>query len=355
MTAEKRGATPLMGRMSNLVEPHLRTATILLTCLVLISTSVVVAAPGDDRASQRSQLEAASLMLRDHFAEVQARSRMAPGLQERIDGDLGELSSGVRPYWMTDAMFADYEHYTALLDSSLVDQLGTGSYHDVGRVRGMDDVLFRSPADNSMQPMAVYVPASYDPIRAAPLVVFLHGKTWTENDVFATQSIIRDAAERSGAIVVAPYARGDNQYVDPASSDVFAALDVAEHAFNVDCRRIYLAGHSMGGYGVFVVGPKHPERWSALLAVSGAMTNQNQSTALASLTNVPVYLVWGSDDDYAPAGYFQRVVDILKSAGIETHGSEHKGGRHAIVTIRQTFDEAWREMMRRSKPPGRGC
>ena len=304
----------------------------------------------DPLQPMRVQMSTARKALVEHFQAVNARSGLAAALEERLDSDAPGQGFSAKPGWMSTADFLDYMTYLTKLDVSLVEQYATGSYHPVASVRGADDTVFKSPADGTMQPLAVYVPASYDPRRAASLVVFLHGRTWSENDLIA-QPWVRAAADSTGSIVVAPYARGDSQYVDPAPADVYAALDVARKAFNIDARRIYLAGHSMGGYGVFIVGPQHPQDWAAVLAASGGMTTETMQAALKGLQGVPVYLVVGSDDPIVPQGYMRRNADLLAGSGIETHYYEQPGGKHSIGTISVAFEHAWHDMLARA--PGR--
>lgn len=346
-----------MEHMSNAVNsraPSLLKYLCAFTCTAAVAVACLPS-PTAGADGPLYRLNMASQLLRDRFAEVQRRSGIAAALEERIDGDIGQSYGGSHPPWMTDQMYAQYLQDNAFLDASLVEQLATGRYHDVGSVRGMDDVLVRSPADGSMQPAALFVPSDYRPDHPTPLVVFLHGRTWTENDVLATQPVVRDAASRNGAILVAPLARGDNDYVAPAPVDVYAALAAVEQAFTVDCNRVYLAGHSMGGYGVFVVGTIHPEKWAGIFAASGAMNKNIERAALTSLKSVPMYVVWGTDDEYAPPGYFNQVVAELNGSGIDAQGYEERSGRHAIVTIRQSFDRAWDAMLRRQRLSRRGC
>lgn len=316
---------------------------------VLCTLLLIAGAAGrtaDDYPS--AQLAAESKLAHDtlsqHFAEIQARSHLAAALEERLDGDASGIELGNRPSWMTPA---DYEaHNTVLfkLNASLITQLASGKYHALGEVRGADDTLYRSPVDGTLQPLAAYVPASYDPRTPAALVVFLHGRTWSENDVIATPTV-RQIADATGTIVVAPYGQGDNQYADPASTDVYGALDAAERAFNVDRQRVYLAGHSMGGYGVFIVAPKHPQLWAAVLAASGGMVTETLTPALTALQHTPVYLVVGSDDPIVPHGYMAQNASLLQHSGIEVHYYEEPGGLHSIVTISKSFKQAWTDML----------
>lgn len=311
---------------------------------ILITAATATFAAVDPTQVLRAQMAAARVQLVQNFAQINARSGIAADLEERIDSDSSGIEPAGKPTWMTDAEFLEYNTYLARLDASLIDQLATGRFHPLAAVRGADDTVYKSPADGTLQPLAVYVPASYDPKKSVPLVVLLHGRGDSENDMMASPWV-RAAAEAGSAIVIAPYARGDNQYVDPASTDVYAALDVARSAFNIDPRRIYLAGHSMGGYGVFIVGPKHPQMWAAVLAASGGMVTEDMSAALHGFQQIPVFLVVGSNDPIVPQGYMKQNYDMLVASGIEAHYYEEPGGLHFIGTIKHSFAQAWHDML----------
>src|SRR5437879_2479949 len=130
-----------------------------LACAAVCSSqSSATATAAGGYAQARTTLTAAADELRSHFADVQRRNGAAPDLQGRIDSDLAVVTSPTTPPGWTAGEYADAYSRIAALDASLVDQLSTGVYHDVGAVRGLDDVLIESPADRTMQPVALYVP-----------------------------------------------------------------------------------------------------------------------------------------------------------------------------------------------------
>ncbi|GEM_PF-753039 len=328
----------MMGAMSVI-------ATVAAVLIALASSPAPHTSP-DPMQQVEEQLTAAHETLVNNFQAINARSGLAAALEERLDSDTPGTEMSEKPAWMSAADFSDYMTTLVALDRSLIDQYATGVYRPLAAVRGAGDTVLASPADGKLQPLGAYVPPSYEPRRPTSLVVFLHGNTCSENDPIALPWL-RAAADSTGSIVITPYARGNSQYVDPAPADVYAALDAAKKAFNIDPKRIYLAGHSMGGYGVFIVAPQHPNDWTAVLAASGGMTTETVSAALRGLQGIPVYLVVGSDDPIVPKGYMQKNADLLEHSGIETHYYEQPGGLHPIGTIDTAFARAWHDMLAR--------
>lgn len=315
-------------------------------CLVsvaaLVPTAAVAAA--DQVPAASPALAAAREELVKHFDAVESRSHLAVELLGRIDADIGQSAGAQVSPVFTPEETSEFLAVSIKLNASLVDQLASGRLHDVSAVRGVDDVLLRSPADATLQPVGLYVPKSYEASKPTPLVVFLHGKFWDETDILAVPWI-RQLADETGAIVAAPYARGNIQYVDPAPGDVYATVDLMKRSFNVDPRRVYLAGHSMGGFGVFEVGPLHPEVWTAFLCASGSMTNADRDMVFKNFQGKQVYVVSGTEDDNIPHIYSQRTVASLRYVGIETSFYPQKGGGHNIKSFLPAFRQAWHDML----------
>ena len=63
---------------------------------------------------------------------------------------------------------------------------------------------------------------------------------------------------------------------EASEKDIMDVLDMIRKEFNVDERRIYLMGHSMGGAGTYYLGSKYRNIWAALAPIAPAamgMTN----------------------------------------------------------------------------------
>jgi len=324
-----------------------RTGIVLAIALVAVCWVRPVAAdapPPDPYATARAVLRAASIELGAHFLDVQKRSGSAPDLQDRIDSDLATVNAPPSPPGWLPGEYADAYANIAALDASLVDQLATGKYHDIASVRGLDDVVIKSPADGTMQPVALYIPKAYDPAKPAPFVVFLHGRGWSEATTLGVP-FVRTLADATGAIVAAPLARGDIQYADPAPADIYATVDAVEKAFNVAKQRVYLAGYSMGGFGVFEVASAHADIWNALLCISGSMTNEDRNDIVRAFRGKTVYVVSGVLDDNVPFRYSQITVRWLRESNIATRFYAEAQGSHSMATLRPSMSAAWNDML----------
>jgi polyhydroxybutyrate depolymerase len=127
----------------------------------------------------------------------------------------------------------------------------------------------------------VYAPPSYDPARAAPLVISLHGGAmWPTNHRWLTHW--NELADEAGFIVVYPQGRGQPRHwrigTEPGADDD-AALDAAfisdlidalEAEYNIDPSRIYANGFSNGGGMTFVLSCELSDRIAAVGLVGAA-------------------------------------------------------------------------------------
>ena len=77
--------------------------------------------------------------------------------------------------------------------------------------------------------------------------------------------------------------------------DVMAVLRIMQEDFNVDGRRTYLIGQSMGGGGTWYIGSKYPEIWAALAAMAPAVYRSPDE--LVAARHLPVMAIQGDADE----------------------------------------------------------
>lgn len=148
------------------------------------------------------------------------------------------------------------------------------------------DVDPESPLGGS-RPARVTLPDDYDPATPHPLVILLHGYSATGQ----IQDLYLDFTPRAtarGFIAVVPDGRtnpGGQQYwnaspgwccdflnsgVDDAGY-LLGLVAEAKGRFNVDPARVYLVGHSNGGFMSYKLACEHAEVFAAMVSIAGAM------------------------------------------------------------------------------------
>ena len=153
-----------------------------------------------------------------------------------------------------------------------------------------------------------------------PLLLFLHGAGERGSDL---KLVARHGPPKAVTqkkefpfIIVSPQCPLEQIWDDEA---LLALLDHIIARFRIDIRRVCLTGLSMGGYGTWSLGLKHPERFAAIAPICGGgsaanllMANRAQSRALQSLG---VWAFHGANDDVVPPVESKVMIAALKKAG----------------------------------------
>jgi dienelactone hydrolase len=209
---------------------------------------------------------------------------------------------------------------------------------------------YRSEVDGTLQPYALYVPPSYDPAKAWPMMVSLHGATSNhilnrrrvfglgnapgEQDYDAIRNEV--SFPDTGFVVLAPYGRGEVAgYNGLAERDVLRAMDHVERAYRVDPDRVHLTGLSMGGGGTWHIGLRFPDRFASIAPVCavadmdmmpwtagwGAVDREwmgltGYSRIVENAANQRVLVFHGDEDDAVTVAASRRMVEAFEKAGL---------------------------------------
>ena len=93
---------------------------------------------------------------------------------------------------------------------------------------------------------------------------------------------------------------------------VFDLLDEMEKEFPIDADRVYVLGHSMGGFGTFECLAVRPKRFAAAIPSAGGLAPWHDP---AKFAHVPVWAFHGDADPTVPVGLTRVVFDAMKKAG----------------------------------------
>jgi len=175
---------------------------------------------------------------------------------------------------------------------------------------------------------AVYVPRDYTPGRAWPMVVFLHGIGERGSDGLLQTEVgigraIRRHPERFPCIVVMPQCP-DTVFWDKATGLIDTAMADTRAAYNIDPKRIYLTGLSLGGFATWIYGAHHADLFAALIPICGG-GNPGDAGVLATL---PIWAFHGTDDTAVPVLKTRIMVEALKKAGGNIKYTEYPGVEH---------------------------
>ncbi len=136
-----------------------------------------------------------------------------------------------------------------------------------------------------------------------PLIMYLHGGSRRGDDIeklkepgFGLPSLL-EKRKLFPFIVVSPLCPNGEFWTDTTA--LIALLDKIEKEYAVDLSRVYLTGHSMGGFGTWYLAYQYPDRFAAIAPMSAPFV----VTAWADrLKKMPILAFHGSDDELDPLG-----------------------------------------------------
>lgn len=93
------------------------------------------------------------------------------------------------------------------------------------------------------------------------------------------------------------------------SKEIVDTLQLAYN--NIDAKRLYLTGLSMGGYGAWEAAERWPDYWAAAAPISGA----GDPSKADRLVNLPIWAFHGADDNIVPVSGSRDMIQAIKAAG----------------------------------------
>lgn len=156
----------------------------------------------------------------------------------------------------------------------------------------------------------LYVPANYKELKKpVPLMLFLHGAGERGGDLKKVKKHGPPKLVEKGKpfpfIVVSPQCPTGKRW---ESKPLVQILNEVQEKYEVDSKRIYLTGLSMGGYGTWRLASDHPELFAAIAPICGG----GDPKWAPKLKNTPIWVFHGAKDRAVPLKRSQDMVDALK-------------------------------------------
>lgn len=206
-------------------------------------------------------------------------------------------------------------------------------------LRGVQEYVVPETGERFDLPYRVYFPTGYDVKgeKHYPMLFFLHGhgECGTDNEqqirvLHKENRLINLIIERDDCIIVAPqcpcnikyewvpiahaWATGSRELTEKPTVGLSAAMALLDRFLEneaVDRNRIYAAGISMGGYGMWELITRRPELFAAAIPVCGAGI-----PSLASrLTDIAIWAFHGAADTTVPASGSRDMAAAIEAAG----------------------------------------
>lgn len=178
---------------------------------------------------------------------------------------------------------------------------------------------------------AVWLPPGHASRKDWPAILFLHGSGECGLDGEKPTKIGLGPAlaahpERWPYVVVFPQKPTEDEEWEEREDVVFGVLADATKHFGLDTKRVALVGMSQGGHGAWMIGARHPERWTCLVPVCGYGRARSVQHRAASL---PVWAFHGLRDDLVDPNDTRRIVAGLREVRTQ-RGLDPDGARMTL-------------------------
>lgn len=208
--------------------------------------------------------------------------------------------------------------------------------------------------DGDTMPYRVLYPEHYDPAKAYPLLIFLHGRGESGSDnekqlVHGATLFLRDSIRRSfPAIVVFPQCAKDSYWSNvgavvkgakngkrsfyfvsdgPPTAAMKLLLSLTENLFvqyKINSSQVYVMGLSMGGMGTFELVRRKPALFAAAIAICGGA---HPATAPA-MKKTNWWIFHGAKDDVVLPAFSETMATALKKAGAKVKYTVYPNANH---------------------------
>ena len=202
-------------------------------------------------------------------------------------------------------------------------------------------------------PYRVYYPSGYDPKGETdyPVLLFLHGAgergTNNTSHITAHEGLMRQLILRDDCVVIAPQCPSDAKWVntdwalgsyDSTVNTASAYLNAAEELLQaeiakggVDAKRVWVAGISMGGYGVWNLIMNNPRFYAAAIPICGGADPGKAE----SVKDLPIWTFHGDADATVPVSGTREMVQAIQEAGgTNIQYTEYAGAGHVDCWVK---------------------
>jgi predicted esterase len=182
----------------------------------------------------------------------------------------------------------------------------------------------------------------------APAVLLLHGAgdhaanfidTWTHQ------------AHKKNMVLITPEIPREIKFEAVAPAVFHCMVEDAKQHAAIDPQRIYLFGHSMGGYLGFDTAMYQSEYFAAAAIHGSDIADDYVSILKQAKRKIPLAIYIGDSDQYSPLAHVRKTIELLNKDGFPVHYMEIAGHGHNYYEIsEQVNKDAWKFFEQQTLP-----
>jgi pimeloyl-ACP methyl ester carboxylesterase len=147
---------------------------------------------------------------------------------------------------------------------------------------------------------------------------------------------------------------GGTAETDPAKvteyseKDAMNVLEMIRKEYNIDDKRIYLMGHSLGGGGALYLSEKYASIWAGVAALAPASFGF-QPTEQSKIKSVPILIMQGDADELVRPAMSDQLAERLKALNMNFEYIKKPGLDHSTI-IMGSMPEVFAFFSKHTKP-----
>jgi predicted peptidase len=180
----------------------------------------------------------------------------------------------------------------------------------------------------------------------APLIIYLHGggahNGPTSRHLGNSTASLISKGKYPFNLLIPVFQKVDGQPNGWNPDDLKRLLEFIIKVYNIDAKRVFLTGHSMGGAGTFMWGNKYPELFAGLVprSAGGAESPKGELPVEAkNFVNVPIWAFHGSKDGACDYRKIESLMKEIENLGGKPKFSLLEGLGHNISSVVNSDDK----------------
>ncbi len=199
-----------------------------------------------------------------------------------------------------------------------------------------------------LYPYLVYSPNGSDRTRELPALLLLHGAGGSGVDLLEPW---RGMARNNGILLIAPDLPRDAEFEDAAPEFFRRLASAVEGEWSVDKRRVYVFGHSMGGYLAFDAAMFDADVFAAAAVHASYIAPAYAGIVDRAARKIPIALYIGDADQAVPIGKVRATRELLLANGFPLHYLELRGHDHNYGAMSGKINsDAWEFLSKQRLP-----
>lgn len=187
-------------------------------------------------------------------------------------------------------------------------------------------------------------PGAQPRVQPLPAILLLHGAGDRAENFLA---LWKPFAKRNHIVLVAPQLPRMLEFEAVAPAVFRCVMEDARARVSpqasIDPARIYLFGHSMGGYLGFDGAMLDSDYFAAAAIHAGDIADEYRGIVSKATRKIPIAIYVGDRDPYFPAKHVRQTRDLLIAQGFPVHYQEIADHDHDFYAVfDEVADDAWK-------------